>query len=310
MLYAYFSYLNVPNEKQIKVALVQTNEDSYSVIDSILFKNRIQNVMRLANEAAKSEPDLIILPESALPLPIMSNDYDFKILRHYVSNWGASLAIGFPEYPDTSNFNKNYNSALVLTPQLAGAWDSLGVSITELKVYRKRNPLPFVEYLPYSFNNGIGINGSEILRGNEPFVFSFPNIKTEEIKTSATICWEQMFPETQAELVENGAQFLTQMNNDGWFGNSTGLAFLLNINRLRAIENRRSIARASNTGVSAFIDPFGNIQKMLKTHSEAVDTEGVVLNSEFTFFTLYKNWFSKFCGWVVICVLIYNFIKL
>lgn len=296
LLYAFWININLPDGQKVKIALVQTNEDSYAKIDDTLFNKRIATVMRLANEAAKSKPDLIVLPESALPLPILSNANAFAMLRYYVGNWGASLAVGFPHYPDTTNDSKLFNSALVLTPQLARAWDSLGVPTSELKVYQKQNPLPIVEYMPYSFNNGIGLNGSEILRGYEPYVFSFPNKKGDEIKTSTTICWEQMFPETQAELVEKGAMFLIQMNNDGWFGNSTGQSFLLNINRLRAIENRRSIARASNTGISAFIDPFGRVYKSLKTHTEAVDTEGVVLNIEWTVFSRYKDWFPKFCA--------------
>ena len=81
----------------------------------------------------------------------------------------------------------------------------------------------------------------------------------------------------------------------GWFGNSVGQTLLLNMNRMRAIENRRTIARVSNTGISTFIDPFGRLYGTLAAHTEAVGTEGVVLNSELTFFTKYKAWLPKLC---------------
>jgi apolipoprotein N-acyltransferase len=167
-----------------------------------------------------------------------------------------------------------------------------------LKVYHKQNPLPIAEMMPYG--DVLGIKGSvlpfgggEVLQGNEAHVFSFPDRFDTEIKTSATICWEQFFPETQAELTKQGAQFLTQMNNDGWFGSSSGGAQLLNMNRLRAIENRRTIARCSNTGISGFVDAFGRLYGQLTPQKEGINTEGVALNGELTIFSQYGNWFPK-----------------
>ena len=150
------------------------------------------------------------------------------------------------------------------------------------------------------------IGGGEVLQGHEPFVFSFPDRYDHETKTSATICWEQFFPETQAELTRNGAEFLSQMNNDGWFGNSSGGSQLLNMNRLRAIENRRTIARCSNTGVSGFIDPFGRLYGQLNPQTEAINTEGVVLNRDLTIFTQYGDWFPK--GLLLLLLLFFTLI--
>lgn len=311
LAYAFWSNLNLPDGQKIRVALVQTNENSYAEVDSAAFEQRIKTVVRLANEAAKTEPDLIVLPESALPLPILRHKSAFSMLRYYVGNWNASLAVGFPDYPDSTNHNQLYNSALVFTPQLAQEWDKLGVPTSELKVYRKQNPLPFMEFMPYvdwlGMKGVLGLNGTEILRGSENHVFTFPDSYGNVIKTSATICWEQQFPETQAALTETGAQFLCQMNNDGWFGNSTGQAFLLNMNRLRAIENRRTIARASNTGVSTFIDPFGRLYGQLENANEIIGTEGVLLNTELTFFTKYKNWFPKFCALIALGFILFRY---
>ena len=304
LIYAFWSYLNLPNGQTVKVSLVQTNEDSYAKVDTALFNKRIETVLRLANDAAKAQPDLIVLPESAIPVPILKDSLAFKTLRYYVDNWNAAVAIGFVDYPDTTNRKRLYNSAMVFTPQLAREWDKLGVPTSELKVYRKQNPLPVMEYMPYAealgFKDILGINGAEILRGAEAHVFAFSNHFDKEIKTSATICWEQMFPETQAELTETGAQFLCQMNNDGWFGSSVGQTLLLNMNRMRAIENRRTVARVSNQGISTFIDPFGRLYGTLAAHTEAVGTEGVVLNAELTFFTKHKAWLPKLCCLVLV----------
>lgn len=298
LIYAFWSQSQLPDGRSIKVALVQTNENSQQTLDSIQFNKNLESLIRLADSAAQSKPDLMILPESALQFPLMQNEQAFNTLRQYILNWQTAVAIGFPEYLDTSKRAMYYNAAFVFTPSLAYAWDSLRIKTSDLKVYHKQNPLPMAEMLPYGDLLGIKekilpMGGVETLRGNEAYVFSFPDHFDHEIKTSATICWEQFFPETQAELTLIGAEFLTQMNNDGWFGNSSGAAQLLNMNRLRAIENRRTIARCSNTGVSGFIDPFGRLYGQLKPQSEGVNTEGVVLNRELTIFTQYGNWFPK-----------------
>jgi apolipoprotein N-acyltransferase len=312
LLYAFFAYLNLPTDKQIKVALVQTNENSYAAMDSIAHLKSIQNVIRLANEAAKTEPDLIVVPESAFNLPLLQDTAAFSLLQYYISNWHTSLAVGFPHYPDSSDFSKKYNSAIVFTPQLAEEWHQLHLTADKIKVYHKQNPLPFMEYMPYAdwlgFRNVLGLNGSEILRGDKTNVFNFPDKNLNTVKTSATICWEQLFPKTQAELTEKGATFLSQMNNDGWFGNTIGQGFLLNTNRMRAIENRRTIARSSNTGFSTFIDPFGRLYGTIEPFTEAFGTGNVYLNSELSFFTKYKNWFPKACFFICILYIFFSFI--
>ena len=298
ILYAFWSNANLPNGRSIKVALVQTNEDSKAQIDSIQFNKNLTQLIHLADSAAQTKPDLMVFPESALNFPLMQNLEAFNSVRTYVLNWQTAVAMGFPEYCDTSDKHTCYNAAFVFTPSLAYSWDSLKIKTADLKVYHKQNPLPIAEMMPYSDLLGIKgkilpIGGIETLRGHEPYVFSFPDRFDHEIKTSATICWEQFFPETQAQLTCKGAEFLTQMNNDGWFGNSSGAAQLLNMNRLRAIENRRTIARCSNTGISGFIDPFGKLYGQLKPQQEGINTEGVVLNDDLTVFAQYGNWFPK-----------------
>ena len=304
LIYAFWQNLNLPNDKKIKVALVQTNENSYAKVDSSGFNQRIERVIRLTDAAIKDKPDLLVVPESALPIPVLSNKNAFDLVRYYVSQWNTSLAVGFQEFPDSTNPTSRYNAAFVFTPQLATEWDKLNRPMHQLKVYRKQNPLPVMEYMPYAAALGLkdilGIFDVNILRGSKAQVFSFPNQYDQAVTTSTTICWEQFFPETQAQLVENGAQFLCQMNNDGWFGASAGQALLCNMNRLRAIENRRTVARCSNTGISTFIDPFGRIYGTLPTNMEVQGVRTVYLNSELTFFTQYKNWFPKVCGLIAL----------
>jgi apolipoprotein N-acyltransferase len=83
------------------------------------------------------------------------------------------------------------------------------------------------------------------------------------VKVGPVICYESVYGAFVTEYVREGAQFLAVMTNDAWWGNTPGHKQLLSYTRLRAIETRRPIARSANTGISAFINPFGEIEQTL-----------------------------------------------
>ena len=118
ILYAFWSNVNLPDGRFIKVALVQTNEKSDLKQDPIQISKNLNNLIRLADSAALTKPDLVVLPESALPFPLMGDTAVFAVVRQYILNWGTSVAVGFPEIPDTTKRQLYYNAAFVFTPAL------------------------------------------------------------------------------------------------------------------------------------------------------------------------------------------------
>jgi apolipoprotein N-acyltransferase len=286
--------------RQVNVALLQTNTDSYAPNDSAKLTKTLLELLTLADSASRtSRPDLLVVPESAIGAPLFGDSILLHYLRRGVLKWQTSIALGFAE-PASPGDGTFFNQAFLFTPALAALWDSLGVRREDLATFAKRKPMPFTEFVPYADWLGLTgkiqpLNGSTVLPGGEVIVFGFPDSTGSKIKTGTAICWEQMFPAEMAALAEQGAQFFTQMNNDGWFYDSPGSVILLNINRFRAIENRRSIARCSNTGISTFIDPYGNLYGALPRHQPATGTQAVALNEELTLFTRWKNWLPKMC---------------
>jgi apolipoprotein N-acyltransferase len=83
------------------------------------------------------------------------------------------------------------------------------------------------------------------------------------IKVAPVICYESVYGAFVTEYIKEGAQFLAVMTNDAWWGNTPGHKQLLSYTRLRAIETRRPVARSANTGISAFINAFGEIEQTL-----------------------------------------------
>lgn len=99
------------------------------------------------------------------------------------------------------------------------------------------------------------------------------------------ICYESIWGDYVAEYARQGAQFIAIVTNDGWWGNTSGKDQHLQYAKLRAIENRRWVARSANTGISGFINQRGDIvQKTTWWQPDAL-TQEINLNEELTFYT-------------------------
>ena len=73
------------------------------------------------------------------------------------------------------------------------------------------------------------------------------------------ICYESIFPDEVRQFANQGAQVFVNISNDGWYGDSGAYAQHLNQTRMRAIENNRWLLSATDTGVTASIDPWGRV---------------------------------------------------
>ncbi|MFN8430331.1 MAG: apolipoprotein N-acyltransferase [Spirosomataceae bacterium] len=301
------SAIGTANRKS-KVSIIQTNQDSYST-GSTASQKTFDEIVSLSDSAVKtSQPDLIVLPEAAIPVPLFQNKSLLDFTKNAIANWQTSVAIGFVEFPDSTKKHIFRNNALVFTPQLAMFWDSLRIKAQDVKVYQKRYGLPFVELMPY-FETQPTVRGSAMERGTEPYTFYYANFAGDKFKVALTICWEQMYPHRMAELVNDDAEFVALLNNDAWFEKSGGAKQLLAFTRLRAIENRRSIVRCSNGGISCFIDPFGRISGKLPWFTSTIGIQEVLCVSKKSFFTRHPEWFPKFCGVLLLILILFFYFK-
>jgi len=87
---------------------------------------------------------------------------------------------------------------------------------------------------------------------NEPLI-------TNDVALGMLICYEAIFPELAQKQVAQGAEILVNISNDAWFGDTSAPAQHLHLSTMRAVEQGRWLARSTNTGISAFIDPVGRI---------------------------------------------------
>ena len=164
--------------------------------------------------------------------------------------------------------------------------------------YHKSKLVVGVEYMPYKafFEPIIGeflldFGGTIATRGVQKSrtVFEHKN----GVKTAPIVCYESIYGAFVTGYVRNGAQFLSIITNDAWWGNTQGHQQLLSYARLRAIENRRAIARSANTGISAFINAKGEVEQTLAYEKEGSLSAKVKLHDQLTFYSVYGDYLAR-----------------
>jgi len=160
--------------------------------------------------------------------------------------------------------------------------------------YDKIHLVPFGEYVPLAGLFGFVRQWAEFISdfaaGGRRTVFPLPGAPFGTV-----ICYEVIFPELFRGFVVRGATFMANITNDAWFGQTSGPWQHLGMLPLRAVENRVAIARAANTGISAFVGPDGRVGPVLPLFERGFLTAPVPLRSRTTLYTRFGDWLVYLC---------------
>jgi apolipoprotein N-acyltransferase len=173
----------------------------------------------------------------------------------------------------------------------AGLWSPDG---SEVSRYDKVNLVPFGEFVPWP----LGYLAKKISTEAGDFKPGSKVVVSEENshRIGTFICYESVFPRFIRRFVLQGAEALFNLSNDSWFGRSAARHQHLKIARMRAVENRRWILRATNDGITVAIDPAGRVTR------EATSFEAVSVRVTFdylkdtTFYTRWGDWLVALCA--------------
>ena len=273
-IYKYNSYQEKP-VGEVTTLLLQPKLDPYTEKYSKDSLQILGELLNLAEENSKTKVDFFIAPETAFPGNGSLSENGFNkstsiaIAKEFLGKHpqsifltGASTHKFLFDEADTEDYStkiqegvwvNSYNSALQIIPN------------QNVEVYHKAKLVPGVEIFPYirylkpilgdamldfgGANSSLGID-------KERKVFSNTFNKA---KMAPIICYESIYGEYVTDYVKNGANLLAIMTNDSWWDNTEGHKQLLSYARLRAIETRREIVRAANSGISAHINARGDI---------------------------------------------------
>jgi apolipoprotein N-acyltransferase len=154
----------------------------------------------------------------------------------------------------------------------------------------------FLNFMGKWFESFGGISGT-LGRDQERKVFSDLG---KYYKAAPIICYESIYSEYVTGYVRKGANLLTIITNDGWWGNTAGYRQHMNYARMRSIETRKWVARSANTGVSCFIDPLGNVHQPQPWDTPSAIKMSIPVNERITFFVKHGDILSR--AMVVVCI--------
>ncbi len=312
-----------PNEAE-EVVIVQPNSDPYTQKFTVPFDKQLMKVIEMATSKATQKTAWIITPETTIDDPVdlsdLANNRYVGMFRDLADKYpGTSIVSGmvtYKRYPPTAEpptksarktdnsglFTDHFNSALMI--------DTSG----NIEFYHKSKLVPGIEtqtvgsgrlisrLLPYLGGTKWGY-GSQKTRT----CFSHPLLLH---KIAPIICYESVFGKYVTDYVKNGAEALFIITNDGWWKNTDGYRQHLSFASVRAIETRRPVARAGNTGISCLIDNKGRVTGKTEWWTQTVLKGEFIPDNRITFYVKYGDYIMRISLIISILILIYTFIAL
>jgi apolipoprotein N-acyltransferase len=305
----------IPGDKNIVV--VQPNIDPYVKVSEVTgsLEAQLQILIATSEKEIDDNTALVVWPETAL---YQQNRFDENFLkdnRLLYPLWSflrrhpnMSLFTGIESYRQfdhktkyTEEFNgqfyESYNGSVLL--------DSSGPSA----FYHKSMLVPGVETLPWFLKfidkwfEKFGGTTAGYAKQKERTVLN----EKHGYKIAPAICYESIYGEFMRKYVRNGANLICIITNDGWWKKTPGHKQHMNYARLRAIETRTWVARSANTGITCFIDPYGNV-----IDPQPYDTKAAIklnipagVNSK-TFFVKHGDVLSKIMIILSVLLLVWN----
>lgn len=291
--------------KKIRVGVIQPDFDPWEKWDGEV-DNQLDIYLQLSDSAYKKGAELIVWPESALPVYLLSGNYPNQVqkIKDFTRTRNLAIITGLPLVHfyfskeqakrdskisrDSSYYYDTYNGVVLFL--------SNSDSIQE---YGKINLVPFAERAPYLrylpflgdlIKWSVGISNWSVW--NKQTIFSYKSREVDTVKFSAVVCYESIFPSFTSEFVKNGAEFLVVVTNDSWYGRSSGPYQHKEYSVFRAIENRRWIVRSANGGISCIIDPFGRTIDATNLFERTYLVGDIYLNNDLTYYVQYRDLIS------------------
>jgi len=234
----------------------------------------------MTREAMAQGAEITVWPEASFPHDIaLEIPWQVRLIGQFPKDVvvGAITTLG----------DQVYNSSVLLRPggDLAGA-------------YHKQHLVPYGEYIPLKsvlpFLRTLTDDVGEFNRGD-----AYVSLHSGRARIGSLICYEDIFPEISRHHTRAGANLLINLTNDAWYGDSSALPQHLSFSPFRAVENRRSLVRATNNGLTASVDPLGRIRETLPPFGRGILFDDVSLVSLSTFYVRWGDVFVYGCMGIV-----------
>ncbi len=311
----------------VDIVVVQPNIEAFTEKYATSETEQTTKFLHLAEEKLDSNVDILVGPETLLGYG-MEEKYmqqnesilRFQSLINKYPNlnvaFGATTFQVFAEAdktPISLNFKNSdlwyeiYNASFIMNR------NGLSAPYHKSKLVVAAEQMPFRSVLqPLLGKIIVDLGGMTGTHGTqkERTVFATTN---PEIKVATIICWENEFGDYCTEFARNGANIFLNITNDGWWGDSDGHRQHMHYSRLRAVENRRAIARSANTGISCFINQRGDVLNPQPWAKDAVIRAEILANNELTFYSKNGDYIGRIAVFIsalmLLAALVQGFLK-
>lgn len=303
----------------LDVAIAQSDFDPYEKFVKYTQSEQNDCALRLFSNIGEG-PLLLMTPETFTSDVVLNNIAASPTVSSFMplleSHPRANLLLGSA----TVGYSYKKSAPSKVARSVGNAWVQSHNSALMLDhsgradVYHKSKLVVGTELLPYPdvfvpIDNMLGgviarCEGQDRVECLPVHIYSESGCLEKEVPAGVAICYESVYPEHCAEYVRDGAQFLSVITNDGWWGNTPGYRQHFSYSRLRAIETRRDIARCANTGISAIIDQRGDVVSQTEWWTEDLLEGSVDLTEYQTPFVKYGDVAGRVSCLLLIAVLL------
>ncbi|RKY42232.1 MAG: apolipoprotein N-acyltransferase [Candidatus Makaraimicrobium thalassicum] len=308
--YSAYRFNNYYIRGSSRISVVQGNIPQRYKWDAAFAEEIVARYGGLTEKAAKDGPDMIIWPETSYPYLVEKGDNPAGEISALASGQKIPILAGIV-YRDSGSY---YNSAVL--------FDEKG-KFTD--IYSKTHLVPFGEYVPFEkhlsfLREHVDKPIGNFENGEEYTLFPVRSLvsgaaggirtrRTNFYKFGVLICFEDVFPYITREFARKGADFMVNITNDAWFGETAAPRQHLQSSVFRAVENRIPVIRAANTGISCFVDSTGKILPGVEKEGKEIfvsgfATDNVNMYAGRTYYTIYGDIFVYFCAFMIILLVI------
>ncbi len=313
------------NEKEdpYEMVVLQPNIDPYMKFQDLPQEVQTDYLLHLADSLMTPETDYIVAPETF----INNNVWEHLIYRHPDI---LRLQVFMQKYPKAhfvlgASTYKEYKDSAKFTPSSRifrggpGRYDYFNTALQidasgEIPLYHKSmlvtgvEKMPHMKYLGFLEDLVVNLGGTTRGNGSQEYRDAFPS-PHDSTRVGPVICWESVFGEYVTDYVSDaGANFIFIITNDGWWKKTAGYRQHNSYARLRAIENRRSVARSANTGISSLIDQRGVELARIGWWERSGIRGTLNKNDKLTFYVKHGDYLGRIAVLLTVILLLYSIV--
>jgi apolipoprotein N-acyltransferase len=299
------------------VLIVQPNVDPYIDKFNIGFEDQLANFIALAKPHLTQETQLLVGPETALLETIWENKievtYSVRAFRELQKDFpNLNILVGASTYKMFGHGNQKTTTARQIRNEniFYDAYNS-AIFIADsgaVEVYHKTKLVPGAEKMPFPYildplaKLAVDLGGTSGSLGSENTVHQF---MVDDKIITPLICYESIY----GDLQKGKTNLIAIITNDGWWKNTVGYKQHFSYARLRTIEQRKTIIRSANTGISGVINAKGEVLKITNWDEAVCISAEVNLNNETTFYSVFGDYTGRLSVFVAAMLAIVAFVK-